>query len=99
MALPSAARKGTWGDPIAEAQEKCAERRRRVLAHPDIALRLTMRPLSFTTPEHWNGYIGSSEVPTISGYKPNMSPRRKALIAILRAVEKRENELAEDGEG
>ena len=85
---------GRFSDLAAIEREKIRERRRRVLAHPDIAQRLTEPPLNMPTPEMWAGYIPPAEVPSVNGYKPNMSPRRRALVEIVRAVRQRENELA-----
>ncbi len=82
----------------ADAQRDAAERRRRVLAHPDLAEWLTRRPLSFVRPELWNGYV-----PPASGFwgpvsrpnelpveVPNNSPCYYALCELGRAVVERE---------
>ncbi|MEU0236811.1 hypothetical protein ABZ234_03905 [Nocardiopsis sp. NPDC006198] len=55
-----------------------AERRRAVLAHPDLAERLTLPPLNFSSPDRWEGYIP----PEMWQQVPNNSPRRLALVAI-----------------
>lgn len=41
----------------AKARSDAKARRARVLRHPDLAKRLTQRPLSYEQPEQWNGYI------------------------------------------
>lgn len=38
-------------------------RRARVLAHPDLVQRLTERPLRFTDPYRWNGWIPPRSLP------------------------------------
>ncbi len=82
----------------AEARAAAAERRRRVLAHPDLAQRLTERPLGFMRPEMWNGYVppasGFSGRVTGPGELPaevaNDSPVYFALCELGRAVAERE---------
>ncbi len=82
----------------AEARARTAERRRRLLAHPDIAQRLTERPLCFPRPGMWNGYV-----PPASGFwgrvsrpgelpveVPNNSPAYFAFCELGRAVAERE---------
>ncbi len=81
-----------------DARRAADERRRRVLAHPDLAQRLTARPLGFQRPEQWNGYV-----PPASGFwgrlsrpsdvpveVPNNSPAYFALCELGRAVAERE---------
>lgn len=63
-----------------------ADRRRRVLAHPDLAARLTERPLDYTKPEQWNGYIP----PEYWAQARNNCPRRAALLQLLADVRERE---------
>lgn len=88
-----------------EAQRKNRERRARVLAHPDLARRLTQPPLSYKRPEQWNGYIAprllaEDACSSCSNYsrgrcpghhvaKVNDSPRRAALVAIAREAAER----------
>jgi len=55
-----------------------AERRRAVLAHPDLAARLTEPPLAYSDPSRWTGYIP----PEMWQQLPNRSPRRTALVEI-----------------
>jgi len=92
---------------ISDATNACQTRRARVLAHPDIAARLTWPPLDFTDPRKWNGYVPPATGPygearpdptSRTGWDdsgvdeaPNDSPRRAALMDILRAVVDREN--------
>lgn len=74
-----------------QARAECHRRRARVLAHPDIAHRLTRPPLGFKQPEQWTGYIP----PEIHGDRRNDSQRRVALVQIMQAVAAREVEAAE----
>ncbi len=82
----------------AEARAAAAERRRRVLAHPDIAQRLTERPCGFPRPEMWNGYIPPatgfwgrvSRPGEIPAEVPNNSPMYLALRELGHAVAERE---------
>lgn len=55
-----------------------AERRRAVLAHPDLAERLCEDPLGYARPDQWTGFIP----PAMWNQQPNTSPRRKALVEI-----------------
>ncbi|GAA1455202.1 hypothetical protein GCM10009602_68850 [Nocardiopsis tropica] len=55
-----------------------AERRRAVLAHPDLAARLCEAPLGYSSPDRWTGYIP----PEMWQQLPNRSPRRLALVEI-----------------
>lgn len=80
---------GGWGDVGREIREKCAERRARVLAHPDIAKRLTHPPMRYPSPEYWTGYIPG---PKRGDDQPNNSPIRRQLLAIVQAVYEREQE-------
>ncbi len=85
-----------------DARRAAAERRRRVLAYPDLAERLTKRPLGFARPELWTGYV-----PPATGFwgpvrdprpgsgeprhkVPNDSPAFFALCELGRAVAERE---------
>lgn len=79
-----------------------ARRRAMVLKHEDLRAALLAHPLNFTRPEQWNGWIPPATVPAAGegadgpttdvghGYKPNRSPRRQALIAIVNEAEQRE---------
>jgi hypothetical protein len=42
---------------VITASSECAERRARVLKHPDLAKRLTEPPLGYSDPAHWNGWV------------------------------------------
>lgn len=87
---PTTPIRGTWGDPVEQEQQKCRDRRRRVLAHPDIAIRLTHPPMRYPSPEMWTGFIPPALISSGAGDKPNKSPIRKQLIAIVQAVADRE---------
>ncbi len=75
-----------WAEQLIKIKQEraaeIAERRARVLQYPDLAQRLTERPLSFAKPEQWNGFVPPKTVPTEEGYKLNDSPTRAALVAI-----------------
>jgi hypothetical protein len=94
--------KGTMGDWATIAREQNAERRARVLAHPDIAKRLTEHPLNYSAPEVWSGFIPPAEIGCClrcgSRDKRNPSPQRRALVAICQAVIDRENQLDVSGD-
>jgi hypothetical protein len=70
---------------IAKAGAVCADRRARVLRHPELAARLTQPPVGYQSAEQWNGYVPPARVPAgddgIDGLLNN-SPRRAALIDI-----------------
>lgn len=88
-AAPTPRRSGSWDDIAREVREKCAERRARVLAHPDIAKRLCDLPMRYPSPEFWTGYIPG---PTRGDDRPNNSPIRRQLLSIVQAVYEREQE-------
>ena len=46
-----------WRSAVARARQASAERRARVLAHPDLARRLTEPPLALHEPARWSGWI------------------------------------------
>jgi hypothetical protein len=85
-----------WAEQItriqATAVSEIAERRARVLRYPDLAARLTRRPLEFSTPEKWNGYVPPKTVPTLTDYKLNDSARRAALVEICAEAMRRDAE-------
>jgi len=60
------------------AGELVAERRKLVLAHPDLAVRLTEEPIGYERPEQWTGYVP----PLIWNGELNDSARRAALAEI-----------------
>lgn len=70
---------------MAEAQRAAAHRRGLVLRYPDLAAKLTERPLRFTTPEHWNGFIP----PATWNQALNTTPGRPVLLALVAEAEKR----------
>ena len=74
-------------DWTAQESRTCSERRALVLAHPDLAKRLTERPLSYSRPENWTGYVP----PLQWRGEHNDSVHRRALVAIVEAAEAREN--------
>lgn len=88
-----------WAKQITQIQaaavSEIAERRARVLRYPDLAARLTQRPLEFSTPEKWNGYVPPKTVPTLDGYKPNDSATRAVLVEICAEALRRD---AEEGQ-
>lgn len=86
----------THGTPETEARARCAARRARVLAHPDIARRLCNPPMNYPAPEYWTGYIPPARIDSGQGEKPNTSPIRQQLLDIVYAVAEREAER--DGE-
>lgn len=53
-----------------------------VLAHPDLAERLTIWPVGYTAAQNWNGYIPPLMTCAEAGRR-NDSARRAALIAIV----------------
>lgn len=70
---------------MAAARVECARRRGLVLRYPDLAAKLTERPLRFTTPEHWNGFIP----PATWNQALNTTPGRPVLLALVAEAEKR----------
>ncbi|WP_055406609.1 hypothetical protein [Frankia sp. ACN1ag] len=65
-----------WRSKLTEAQAACAQRRARVLAHPDLAARLCAPPLGYRSPEGWNGFVP----PRLCGEQLNASVVRRALV-------------------
>lgn len=72
-------------------RREAAERRKLVLAHPDLAARLTRPPLDYKTPDQWSGHIPPLMIE--GPYDPrsprgawirNPSPQRIHLVAIVR---------------
>lgn len=73
-----------------EARSMCVERRKAVLAHPDLAAMLLEAPLKLSSPEKWTGFIPP---PTQEGKHrqlTNGSIYREQLVAILRVAEQRD---------
>lgn len=89
----------TWAEAIKQLQaakaREIADRRELVLRYPDIAAKLTERPLRFSRPEAWNGYIPPKLTPDRDGYRLNTSPFRAALVAICAEAEQRERDGGE----
>ncbi len=54
--------------------------REAVLAHPDLAERLTQQPIGYVRPDQWNGFVPPETFPD---KVLNDSPRRAALVAIV----------------
>ena len=61
-------------------------RRAAVLAHPDLAAKLTEQPLNFARPDQWTGFIPPA---TTADHAINPSPVRAALVAIVAEAERR----------
>jgi hypothetical protein len=70
----------------ARAAVECQQRRRQILAHPDLAARV-VDILQLTAPEHWNGYVAPEQDCTGA---PNRSPLRAALVEVVAEAEQRE---------
>jgi hypothetical protein len=68
-----------WSRALKEAKTRTAANRAAVLAHPDLAEKLTEPPLGYAVAEQWNGGIPAE---TFNGGH-NDSPRRAALAAIV----------------
>jgi hypothetical protein len=71
---------------IAEALVAIDDRRTRVLSHPDLAARLTERPICHEKPDRWNGYVP----PAMWREEQNNSPVRAALVNICAEALQRE---------
>lgn len=71
---------------MARAKAENAERRRRVLAHADLAARLTLPPYRLRSPEMWTGFVP----PRIWQGQMNPSPIRRQLIEIAAEAYRRE---------
>lgn len=50
-----------WRTKVAEAHDVAQARRRRVLAHPDLAAALTRWPVGYDRAEDWRGYVPPRE--------------------------------------
>lgn len=70
---------------VADARAICARRRALVLAHHDLAERLTQPPASFTRPDCWTGYIP----PETCHGRPNTSPVRAQLLQVVAEAQSR----------
>lgn len=81
-------------EEIRDARRTAANRRARVKAHPDLAERL-VRSLGYARFDQWSGYV-----PTYGDVeRPNDSPIRIELIAILREVAQRDAAEMADPKG
>jgi hypothetical protein len=76
---------GLWRQAHEEAMARRDARRAAVLAHSDLAERLTQPPLNYATPEQWHGGVGPE---TWKGGQ-NDSPRRAALLELVAEAERR----------
>lgn len=83
---------GGWGYIEQQARAECDARRARVLAHADLAARLTEPPLSYTQPQQWTGYVP----PRTWGERLNTSPQRAALVEICTEAMCRDGDQAVD---
>jgi len=66
-----------------EAMAVCTIRKTAVLAHPDLAEKLTENPCAFSRPELWSGYVPSATVELKHSQRANDSPYRAQLVAIV----------------
>ncbi|MGW7001339.1 hypothetical protein ACWGCW_00580 [Streptomyces sp. NPDC054933] len=71
---------------LRDAKTANAHRRGMVLAHRDLAAKLTAPPLEFPTPEAWTGFVPPAT--TCTG-AINTAPTRAALVAIVAEAERR----------
>lgn len=79
-----------WEHAVRDATARMRDRKAAVLAHPDLAQRLTEEPLNFARPDQWNGGIP----PEMFNGEHNDSPRRAALVEIAEEATRRSSELA-----
>lgn len=71
-----------WRQTIATSKRDSLARRARVLAHPDLAQRLTDPPLRLRSPERWSGWIPLRELPQEScGHCTSSGGRRCRGVA------------------
>ena len=80
--------RAVWESARATAREQAAQRRERVLAHADLADRLTAPPLCYPRPEQWTGYVP----PATWQETRNDAARRAALVDICAEALRREQE-------
>jgi hypothetical protein len=76
-------------DQAQRGLEDAAYLRELVLAHPDLAERLTLPPIDCVSAAHWNGFIPPL-MTCAEGGKRNDSPRRPALIEVCAEAMARE---------
>jgi hypothetical protein len=72
-------------DTMAASRVENERRRRMVLRYPDLAQRLTEKPLQWSAPEKWTGFVE----PETWGGRPNRSPGRKVLLELIEEAERR----------
>lgn len=75
-----------WRESLAQAGADNDDRKRRVLAHPDLAEQLTQPPVKFDRPECWTGYLAPERLPD---GQPNRSPIRAQLAALVAEADRR----------
>lgn len=77
-------------------RQEQAERRKRVVAHPDLRARLTEPPLSYQRPEQWTGYVPPKLLPQADDQQHtaalNTSARRRVLVELCAEALRREQE-------
>jgi hypothetical protein len=87
---PDSGRRRDWRKlldvEMARAKAASAQRRARVLKHPDLAAALTRKPLGYTDPQQWSGFVP----PLVWRETGNGSARRAALVEIATAALARE---------
>lgn len=66
------------------------ERRAAVLRHPDLAERLTRKPLSLSTPDKWTGFVPPACREGKQQEQRNDSGYRAQLVAIVEAAQQRD---------
>lgn len=72
----------------AEGREDAEANRAAVLAHPDLAARLTQAPLEYAHPGQWNGFVPPAQF----NEALNTSPRRQALVEIVTEAHTRQEQ-------
>lgn len=75
-----------WETAVKDAAARMKARKAAVLAHDDLARRLTEPPLNFAQPTQWNGGIP----PETYGGERNDSARRDALAELTAEAERRQ---------
>lgn len=75
-----------WAPALKDAQNRMAARKAAVLAHPDLAARLTEPPLGFAKPEQWRGNVG----PDTWNGGHNDAARREALAELVAEAVRRD---------
>jgi hypothetical protein len=78
-----------WEGAIGESKALSAERKRLVLAHPDLAAALTEPPIDMQSPLEWSGWL---PVERDQYGDPNTSPRAMALARVVAEAYRRARE-------